>query len=256
MTNKLRIYTSLISLLSISSIAQADSSQQYDWSGSYVGGSLGALHSKAEHDASTTSGFTGSYFNAPSPRQIAEEADKTSSQSRMSAGLFGGYGKQYDNLYVGVEASVNSLSLDDTSTSGDTYIIAPSGGFTNEISVKANWQAALRSRVGWADKRWLAYFTGGLAASQISVADTYRDDFGAYGQNSDKETKLGWTIGVGAEYALNDDWTLRGEYSYADYGDVDTTAFVTNTAQTSGNDLKSSVGLTTQIFSLGLSYHF
>jgi len=58
---------------------------------------------------------------------------------------------------------------------------------------------------------------------------------------------------IRAEWWLDNPWRV---FSYADYGDVDTTAFVSNPAQTLGNDLKSSVGLTTQVFSLGLSYHF
>jgi opacity protein-like surface antigen len=80
---------------------------------------------------------------------------------------------------------------------------------------------------------------------------------GAFGRDSDNETKLGWVIGLGGEYALSESWTIRGEYLYADYGKVDTTALVTNPAfPTLANDLKSSVELKTQILSVGVSYRF
>ena len=91
--------------------------QDYDWSGTYIGGSLGAAHSRASFDASTSDGFPGSYFTTPDPEQIAEAADKSASQSELSAGLFGGYGQQFDRLYLGVEAGVNSLSFDESTSS-------------------------------------------------------------------------------------------------------------------------------------------
>lgn len=234
--------------------------QDYDWSGTYIGGSLGAAHSRASFDASTSDGFPGSYFTTPDPEQIAEAADKSASQSELSAGLFGGYGQQFDRLYLGVEAGVNSLSFDDSSSSGGIYESAPIATYNNKISVKADWQASLRARVGWAEKRWLAYLTGGVTATKIRMDATFSDDLsgtGAFGRDSDNETKLGWVIGLGGEYALSESWTIRGEYLYADYGKADTTALVTNPAfPTLANDLKSSVELKTQILSVGVSYRF
>lgn len=233
--------------------------QDYDWSGAYLGGSLGAAHSRASFDASTSDGFPGSYFTPPDPEQIAEAADKSASQSRLSAGLFGGYGQQFDQLYLGVEAGVNSLSFDDSSSSGGIYESAPIASYNNNISVKADWQASLRARVGWAEKRWLAYLTGGVAATRIRMDATFSDTLGtrAFGNDSDNDTKLGWVIGLGGEYAISESWTIRGEYLYADYGKADTTALVTNPAfPTLANDLKSSVDLKTQILSVGVSYHF
>lgn len=251
----------LLATLSLMTNVQAQTLQDYDWSGSYIGGSLGAAHSRGSFDASTSDGFVGSYFTPPDPEQIAEAADKSASQSRLSAGLFGGYGKQFDNLYVGVEAGLNSLSFDESASSGEIYESSPTSSFTNEISVKADWQASLRARVGWAEKRWLAYLTGGVAATRIRMDATFSDDFsgagGAFGSDSDNDTKLGWVIGLGGEYALSESWTIRAEYLYADYGKADTTALVTNPAfPTLANDLKSSVDLKTQILSVGVAYQF
>jgi len=248
-----------VGVLGVMTSAQAQTLQNYDWSGPYIGGSIGVAHSRTSFDASTSDGFPGSYFTTPDPEQIAGEADKSASQSRLSAGLFGGYGQQFDQLYLGIEAGVNSLSFDESSSSAGIYESNPAN-FNNKISVKADWQASLRARLGWAEKRWLAYLTGGVAATKIRMDATFSDDFsgaGAFGRNSDNETKLGWVIGLGGEYALNDSWTIRGEYLYADYGKADTTAVVTNPAfPTLANDLKSSVDLKTQILSVGVSYRF
>ena len=255
----LALFSGCISFLALPHIVYAESSNQYDWSGGYIGGSLGALHGKSSYDASTRDSFPGSYFTTPDAAQISDEANKSSSQSRLSAGIFGGYGEQYDNLYIGVEAGINSLSVDDSSTSGDAYISQPTARFTNKISIKADWQATLRARLGWTNNRWLTYVNGGIAAAKIRVAGAYSDNFlgAAYGYNSEQETKLGWTLGVGSEYALSDNWTIRGEYSYTDYGDVDTKSVVRNSSFPNlSNNLKSSVELKTHIVSLGISYSF
>nr|WP_320167297.1 outer membrane beta-barrel protein [uncultured Methylophaga sp.] len=258
MKNKIALYSSCISFLTFAQIAYADNAQ-HDWSGGYIGGSLGALHGKSSYDASTKDSFPGSYFTNPDAAQIGDEANKSSSQSRLSAGIFGGYGQQYDKLYIGVEAGINSLSVDDSSTSGDAYTSLPSARFTNKISIKADWQATLRARLGWTNKRWLTYVSGGIAASKIRVAGAYSDDSAnsAYGYNSEQETKLGWTLGVGSEYALSDNWTIRGEYLYTDYGDVDTKSTVRNSGFPNlSNELKSAVELKTHIVSVGISYRF
>lgn len=249
----------IFSALNLMTSAQAQPLQDYDWSGTYIGGSLGVAHGRASFDASTSDGFPGSYFTPPDPEQIAGEADRKASQSRLSAGLFGGYGQQFDQLYLGVEAGVNSLSFDETSSSGGIYESNATASFTNEISVKSDWQASLRARVGWAEKRWLAYFTGGLAATRIRMDATFSDNLatGALGYDSDNETKFGWVVGLGGEYALSERWTLRAEYLYADYGKADTKSVVTNSIYPAlANDLKSSVDLKTQILSVGVSYRF
>ncbi len=40
---------------------------------------------------------------------------------------------------------------------------------------------------------------------------------------SESKTRYGWTIGAGAEYALTQNWFLRGEYLYIDLGKFDYT---------------------------------
>src|SRR5690606_22984372 len=155
-----------------------------------------------------------------------------------------GFGTQHGNLYLGAETSVHSLRFDASRTAGATYLSNPAGAFTHALSVKADWQATLRARVGFAHERWLAYVTGGAAVTQIRLAASFADDFlgtGASGRSSSTETKLGWVAGLGGEYALSEHWTVKGEYLYADYGKVDTATTVNNPAfPTLANRLESS----------------
>lgn len=250
----------IFGLISVATCAQAQTGAVRDWSGAYLGGSVGVVESRATTDASTADGFPGSYFTPPDPQQIAGEADGSLSHSNLSGGVFGGFGRQFGNLYLGLEASANTLGFDETRTSGAVYLSNAAGAFTQELSVKADWQATMRARLGWAQDRWLVYLTGGAAVARIQLDAAFSDDFlgvGARGGNSTKETKLGWIVGLGGEYALNGNWSIRGDYLYADYGKVDTSYTVTNPVfPVFANTLKSSAQFKTQTLSIGMSYRF
>lgn len=249
-----------LALISLSTCAQAQSFPAQYWSGVYLGGSVGNAQGQAKSDAATAIDTAASYFTSTDPQQISAVTDGTVSQSSLSGGVFVGFGKQYGSLYLGVETSVNSLHFDETRTTGATYLSNSDGTFTHALSVKADWQVSLRGRVGFVHDRWLAYVTGGAAATQIRLDASFYDDFlgaGASGRDSSKQTKLGWVAGLGGEYALSERWMIRGEYLYADYGKVKTAYTVTNPAfPLLANRLESSADFKTQTLSVGMGYRF
>jgi outer membrane immunogenic protein len=76
------------------------------------------------------------------------------------------------------------------------------------------WFGTVRGRIGYAG--WgnlMPYITGGAAFAKMEV------DAGAGG--SDSDTKVGWTLGAGLEYALWSNWSVKLEYLYADLGSFD-----------------------------------
>ena len=90
---------------------------------------------------------------------------------------------------------------------------------TREIGVayhsKANSLASVTGRVGYAWDRFLGYVRGGGAwqrndysASTIILGTVY----------AGTETRSGWTVGVGGEYAFTNVLSGFVEYSYYDYG--------------------------------------
>lgn len=78
------------------------------------------------------------------------------------------------------------------------------------------------------------------------------------------DTRLGWTVGGGGEYLLTSNWSLRGEYRYADYGtarftDVRTCAAMTCPLFTLGAGSETAVydvHLRTHTATFGLAYKF
>lgn len=241
-----------------STSAHAETPIARDRSGFYLGGSVGVAKSFGDTKASTSLG-PGSYFISPDDIQIAAAGDGSLSQSRLSGGMFAGFAKQYGNVVIGAEASANSLHSDDSRTQTVTYISAPGSQFTLRQSAKADWQGTLRLRLGYTRENWLAYVTGGAALTRVKLATSFSDNFllGASAQGSESETKAGWTLGAGGEHALSEDWTIRGEYLYANFGSLDNNSVVTNPSNPGlSNVIRNSIDFRTHTLSIGLVYRF
>jgi outer membrane immunogenic protein len=81
------------------------------------------------------------------------------------------------------------------------------------------WLATFRGRVGYAFDRWLPYITGGGAYGRVAArVDVPPAGFAA----SSSSNQLGWTVGVGLEYAFLSNWSAKLEYLYVDLGDFNT----------------------------------
>jgi outer membrane immunogenic protein len=70
----------------------------------------------------------------------------------------------------------------------------------------------------------LLYATGGLAYGQVASTTTLAVP-GApacsnnlCGGGSSSQTRVGWTLGGGTEYALTEQWSVKAEYLFMDLG--------------------------------------
>ena len=110
----------------------------------------------------------------------------------------------------------------DVSTVFPAAIINPANqSTTTATSISAHWLYTLRGRFGYAWNNWMLYGTGGLAVTRINLATSYtnmalpaRVVFESEAA-SKSETKVGWTVGAGAEYAISQKWTAKLEYLFA-----------------------------------------
>jgi outer membrane immunogenic protein len=134
-----------------------------------------------------------------------------------------GYNLQTGSFVWGIEADL------------DYSAMKGSGG---GVETKVPWFGTVRGRIGYAFDRFMPYITGGLAAGQIKM-DT--------GAGTDKETKYGWTIGAGVEWAFLASWSAKIEYLYADLGEASC-----GVAACAGTD----VSFKTNIIRGGLNYRF
>ena len=101
----------------------------------------------------------------------------------------------------------------------------------------------------------MVYGTAGFALTDLSVSSSVTTIDAA----SARGLVTGRAFGAGAEWALNREWTLRGEYLYVDFGDVTVNAPTSITGALLVNDhnsVRSTADLTAQIVRLGLNHRF
>ncbi|OAF06993.1 hypothetical protein AYJ54_18200 [Bradyrhizobium centrolobii] len=92
-------------------------------------------------------------------------------------------------------------------------------------SEKLDWFGTVRGRVGVAPwDRSLLYVTGGLAYGQVNLSTALTRTSGCGGNNcqagSATETRFGWTVGAGLEWAFVKDWSFKAEYLHYDLGSI------------------------------------
>jgi outer membrane immunogenic protein len=225
-----------------------------DWSGFYVSGFVGGVIGQS--DAVMSTGIL-QYLDATDARQIARLGRNDMEQWRPSGGLAGGYARQFGNLLVGLEVSANTLLLDEDHSVNERIESVNNGSrMTIQQSVKADWMATLRPKLGWAQDNWLGYVTGGVAGTRLQLEASYVDTaFNGLSRTSKERFVAGWSLGLGGEYALSRDWALRGEYLYTRFGEVKAVSGVTST-NNSGGTMNYSTDLDIHGLFIGFTYRF
>jgi len=165
----------------------------FTWTGLYVGGQIGYGWGT---DSLTVYpwGFGTSY----TPNGVV-------------GGAHVGYNYQINQFVLGLEGDVEGTSIDSSYSPGGAL-------YRTQIPV----QGSIRGRLGLAFDRVLVYATGGGEFAGITTSYS-----GAWPYLQNSTSRGGWTIGGGIEYALTPNWSVRGEYRYADFGHIaDETPFI------------------------------
>jgi len=156
-----------------------------------------------------------------------------------------GYNLQINQWVIGLEGTVDGTSIDKTVALGFPVDIA---SLTD--STRASVQGSIRARAGIAFDRVLLYATGGAAFTGIQ--NTYSL---AVLNESISKTRAGWTVGGGIEYAITNNWSVRAEYRYSDFGHYIDYPFVTVVVP-DGDTLTVQHHLTENQVQVGFSYRF
>jgi outer membrane immunogenic protein len=122
--------------------------------------------------------------------------------STVFGGVQAGYNFQTGPWVIGAEADVGYGKASKTKHFG-----------SSTFKTEKDWSGTVRARAGYAFDNFLVYGTGGLALADI---ETKASD----GVTTEKknETRAGWVIGAGVEYAVAKNISVKGEYLYSDYG--------------------------------------
>lgn len=183
----------------------------YNWTGFYVGLNGGYMWGSSEW-----SGSAGNFEVAP--------------KGFIGGGTFG-YNFQSGAWVFGIEGDIDYVNAKGTASS-------PS---CSSCTFKDTWLGTFRGRIGYAADRWLPYLTAGGAWGNLYMASA---------GGSASQTKGGWAIGGGVEYAIDRAWTAKLEYLYIDLGDA--------TCGTAACALPSDqkVHFTSSVLRAGINYRF
>lgn len=210
--------------ISLLAPASALAQENYDWTGFYVGGNLGASWG----DTSMKTRIEPGRGAAPiDPRDIAvlnAPIAEDSNDTGFTGGVQGGLNYQTGSWVFGLETDVGWMDIGQSRSNSFILpsVLNPPITATISQEVSTDWVWTLRPRIGWASGAYMIYGTAGLAVSNIEVKASYTDNraLGNTGSFTDDDTKTGWAAGLGAAYAFSDNLSARGEWIYTDFGEV------------------------------------
>ncbi|WP_306120751.1 MULTISPECIES: outer membrane beta-barrel protein [unclassified Roseitalea] len=167
------------------------------------------------------------------------------------AGLTGGaqvgfnYQPSGSPLVFGAEATI---SLGDLADSGDSVTFA---GYTKHSDIK--WMGTATAKAGYAFDRVLVYAKGGFAFANEDFFIAFN---GVQDTDTVSTTRTGWTFGAGAEWAIDNRWSVRAEYAYVDFG-ASNHEFTYPAGSTSpGLTERFDIDQHMHTFGIGVNYHF
>jgi outer membrane immunogenic protein len=146
---------------------------------------------------------------------------------------------------MGIEGAGSWTDITGTSHGLDNIDAEPTS-----THAKTDWLASVTGRLGYAWDRWMLYAKGGAAWAhdKYSIA-TYANTWTA------SETRTGWTVGGGLEWAFAGNWSAKLEYDYYDFGRKDLTFNVIGPGIFTNSSVES-IKQQIHTVKLGINWHF
>lgn len=223
------------------------------WSGFYVGANAGGAWGDSSLTRRVTTG-TGAIVIPPTELNLLNAAgDNRSNKNGFTGGIEGGYNYVTSNWLLGLETDFVALDSNVRTTSNFRSTISPVN-YSLSGRARTSWMWSVRPRVGYVSGPWLIYATGGLAMTEVKVNMDLADSRTPQNvvRDRDSSTRTGWIAGAGAGYAVNENWSVKGEWLYADFGNISTTAVSPN----GFFGLTTRAGVKSNIVRLGADYRF
>ena len=174
-----------------------------NWSGCYIGASVGIGRLRdVGHDL-----FRGHITR--------EQPIGTQNLESAKFGALAGCNLQTGHVVLGVEGDIETAAFRGAADYANT-----GGPPPDSYTIRSDFQASLRGRLGLAFDRTLIYATAGTAMARITHI---------YFQNGNGSTQAfthdrwGPTVGFGLEHAFTPNLVGRLEYRYSDFGSVTNT---------------------------------
>jgi outer membrane immunogenic protein len=205
----------------------------FDWSGLYIGGHIGYGYGETDITDRTVLGTS---LLIPT-------------QSFNSEGFLGGaqagWNYQVGRFVLGAEADYSYADI-----KGDvTTTIA-----ATDVSRSSNvtWIATATARLGYAWDRVMVYSKLGAAFAQFDYDNNISQGGVSTFSATASETRVGFTVGTGIEWAFAGGWSAKAEYNYMDFG----RRTVDFGAAADGTPVNLDVDQRIQVIKAGVNYRF
>jgi len=162
----------------------------FSWTGFYIGAHIGGAFS----DRDWTDAITG-------------ETIASQNFSSFIGGGQVGYNYQVGSWVFGVEGDISGVAMNDSVTCFFGTLVC---------KTEDNFLATATGRLGYAYDHWLWYVKGGGAWTRDEL--TITDPLTGVSLSA-SNTRGGWTVGGGVEYAFAPAWSAKLEYDFMDFGD-------------------------------------
>ena len=210
----------------------------YTWNGCYVGASAGTSSGNSQH------------FRSSDGAPITESFDL----SGFIGGGQLGCNWQWGAWVFGIEGDGSAVNK-----SGQGFELQPiPRPNTLWISeTQERWFVTARGRLGltnfwWFGDKTMVYVTGGGAWAKIDASEWLTTTPQTTG-HQESNTRSGWTVGGGIEYALGYGWSVKSEFLYADFGTFTT---FTSPPFNAANIFSRDVKVKDYIWRAGMNYKF
>jgi outer membrane immunogenic protein len=191
----------------------------FTWTGFYVGLNAGGIWGTGSTETTL--------YNAGFPLLTTywPGGNLGGGQSGFLGGAQAGYNWQSGAFVLGLETDLDWTSMNRSSHFiGSSFLWnGQNDWLTENGSRKLEWLGTTRARVGFVatpDNRLMFYGTGGFAYGGGSRHFDVFDNLNGWdwGGNGNSQTRTGWTLGAGVEYAITNNVTIKGEYLYYNLG--------------------------------------
>lgn len=206
----------------------------FSWTGFYVGANVGG-------------GWGTKDWTDPNNCVLCTGIPRYLGRTDVSGWLAGGQigaNYQFGAVVLGIEADASWADIN-----GSHFDITTPA---NALGTKVDAVGSVTGRLGYAFDRALVYVKGG--AAWVNEKHWIRDGTGFQFATANDLTRWGWTIGGGLEYAIDYNWSVKGEYQYMDFSNESDTRF--RCPPCNLGDFSFRIDQKVNIAKIGLNYRF
>lgn len=192
----------------------------------------------------------------PSVVEFTSASSHTGSATGWMGGIFAGYGRYFDTLYLALEINANTSNADSVVNYNDSF------GNVSHVKVRArsSYGIALLPGVKVNDSSLLYVRLGWLRTNFKGTADYTQFDLDELTLNSVSASHSAWrngfNFGVGIETAIACDVSIRGEFTHTSFNNKTASATFVNTTTADSITTTDKFDVSNNEFMLSAIYHF